>query len=167
MLSVKYLSNKFSPFFSILSQVVRVSDDVINFRRWVASSTTTPRSLTETPSSISVRPQLTTSTPISGKTNNDDQTLSEDPRLPSHITPTPSRDVLPRELPLKVFSGKNATEVGSCVEIISVSAGSKDNDNMSGVSTATSSESNTSQTDTVGRHTVKSRNVRKRHFRLL
>ena len=150
--------------------MVRVSEDVINFRRWVASTTATPRSLTETPSSISVRPQLTTSTPISGsgKSNNDDQTLSEDPRLPSHITPTPSRDVLPRELPLKVFSGKGSSEVGSRDEVISVSVvGSKDNDNMSGVSTATSSESNTSQTDTVGRHTVKSRNVRKRHSRLL
>ncbi len=147
--------------------MVRVSDDVINFRRWVASSTATPISLAETPSSISARPQLTSSTQISssGKSNNDDQTLSEDPRLPSHITPTPSRDVLPRELPSKVFSGKSS-DVGVRDEVITVSVvGSKDTDNMSGVSTATSSESNTSQTDTVGRLTVKSRNVRNMHSR--
>jgi hypothetical protein len=88
-----------------------------------------------------------------GRVNNDDQTLSEDPRLPSQITPTPSRDVLPRELPLKVFDAKSSKD-GADVVPTTTASNAKDTDNMSGVSSATSSESSASHTDTVGRQSA-------------
>lgn len=139
---------------SILSHVVRVSDEVITFRNWVASNSQGGEAA-ESAQSSSTTPPPASSTSASGPgkndNNNEDQTLSEDPRLPTQITPTPSRDVLPRELPSKIFGGKDdqggveeTTTAAPCV--------GKDTDNMSGVSTATSSESTTSQTDTVGRY---------------
>lgn len=152
--------------YSLLSQVVRVSDDIIAFRRWVASSSLTPFSESDVDKSSEANNTSagTNSNPLNGSNsgkqpcvpeNNDDQALSDDPRLPNQITPTPSRDVLPRELPSKVFGGKkSSSSADQATTTTTVDGGAaKDNDNMSGVSTTTTSSSSSSassHTDTVG-----------------
>ena len=146
---------------SLLSQVVKVASDIIAFRRWVASSSSTSTvpfadadaDQTETQTSATAAlssPLLSAQSGNEGQStsdNNDDQSLSEDPRLPTQITPTPSRDVLPRELPSKVFGAKKPPSSTESVAVVAT----KDNDNMSGVSTSTSASSSaSSRTDTVG-----------------
>jgi hypothetical protein len=141
-------------YFSLLSQVVKVSDDVLAFRRWVASSSTEPFSDADAeqsddgPAAASANSQESAE-PISGPAksravaNNEDQSLSEDPLLPSHITPTPSCNVLPRDLPSKVFGGK-PSRADADAESVADSGVARDNDNMSGVSTSTGSEASSS-----------------------
>jgi hypothetical protein len=146
---------------SLLSQVLRVTEDVISFRRWVYMSTSTPYLSDDKSIELQSSGEKSDSAAPSnsgkpnGRVNNDDQTLSEDPRLPSQITPTPSRDVLPRELPLKVFDAKSSKD-GAATDVVPTTAASnsKDTDNMSGVSSATSSESSATHTDTVGRQSA-------------
>ena len=150
---------------SLLSQVVKVASDIIAFRRWVASSSSTSTvpfadadaDQTETQTSATAAlssPLLSAQSGNEGQStsdNNDDQSLSEDPRLPTQITPTPSRDVLPRELPSKVFGAKKPPSSTESVAVVVDGIATKDNDNMSGVSTSTSASSSaSSRTDTVG-----------------
>ena len=110
-------------YFSILSQIIRVDDDILSFRQFIAKQM--------------------------NQSEDSNNSTSEDPLPPSLIIRAASKDVVPRELPNRFFCVPSPDGGGSKTEtnddqtneaVINKNATTKkDSDSMSAVSMGTTS----------------------------